>query len=125
MKIRNLLILFFPILFIMLLVILIALYGSIHIPEGKIIASSVSTNGTYQVNAYRWDGGATTDTAIRGEVKSLATGQKRNIYWKYHEYSAEIKWLSDETVIFNGITLNVKNDMYDYRKDEKREAYSR
>ena len=77
------------------------------------------------MNAYRWDGGATTDTAIRGEVESLETGQKRNIYWQYHEYSAEIKWVSDEIVVFNGVTLNVKNDMYDYRKDEKRDTYRR
>ena len=76
MKLRNLLILFLPML-------LIILYGSSHIPEGKLITSSVSPNGTYKVNAYRWDGGATTDTAIRGEVESLETGQKRNIYWQY------------------------------------------
>ena len=118
MKLRNLLILFLPML-------LIILYGSSHIPEGKLITSSVSPNGTYKVNAYRWDGGATTDTAIRGEVGSLETGQKRNIYWQYHEYSAEIKWVSDEIVVFNGVTLNVKNDMYDYRKDEKRDTYRR
>lgn len=118
MKLCNLLILFLPML-------LIILYGSSHIPEGKLITSSVSPNGTYKVNAYRWDGGATTDTAIRGEVESLETGQKRNIYWQYHEYSAEIKWVSDEIVVFNGVTLNVKNDMYDYRKDEKRDTYRR
>ena len=106
MKLRNLLILFLPML-------LIILYGSSHIPEGKLITSSVSPNGTYKVNAYRWDGGATTDTAIRGEVESLETGQKRN------------KWVSDEIVVFNGVTLNVKNDMYDYRKDEKRDTYRR
>ena len=81
MKLRNLLILFLPML-------LIILYGSSHIPEGKLITSSVSPNGTYKVNAYRWDGGATTDTAIRGEVESLETGQKRNIYWQYNEYGA-------------------------------------
>ncbi len=86
------------------------------LPEGKLIMSSLSPNGTYQVNAYLCDGGATVDQSIRAEVVTVSTGKARDIYWQYHAYDAEIHWISDEVVSVNGITLNVLEDRYDYRK---------
>lgn len=86
------------------------------LPEGKLILSSLSPNSMYQVNAYLCDGGATVDQSIRAEVVIVSTGKTRNIYWQYHAYDAEINWISDELVSINGITLNVLEDMYDYRK---------
>ncbi len=86
------------------------------LPEEKLIMSSLSPNGTYQVNAYLCDGGATVDQSIRAEVVTVSTGKARDIYWQYHAYDAEIHWISDEVVSVNGITLNVLEDRYDYRK---------
>lgn len=87
-----------------------------RLPAGNFIKSSVSPNGTYVVNAYLCDGGATVDQAIRAEVVHVETGESRNIYWQYHAYDAQIEWLADDIVTVNGITLNVMYDMYDYRK---------
>lgn len=85
------------------------------LPEGTFIKSSVSPSGLYQINVYLCDGGATVDQAIRAEVVIRNTGNARNIYWQYHAHDADIEWLSDELVIVNDVTLNVLNDMYDYR----------
>lgn len=87
-----------------------------RLPTGTLIKSSVSPNGTYVVNAYLCDGGATVDQAIRAEAVHVETGKSRNIYWQYHAYDAQIEWLDDNVVTVNGITLNVMHDMYDYRK---------
>ena len=38
-----------------------------------------------------------------------------NIYWNYHEDHAEVEWIDDETVIINGIQLNVLTEIYDFR----------
>lgn len=85
------------------------------LPEGTLIKNSVSPNGLYQINIYLCDGGATVDQAIRAEVVIKDTGKARNIYWQYHAYDAEIKWISDELVSINDVTLNVLSDTYDYR----------
>lgn len=113
MKLKFLLI-FTPIVLIMLL-LLIGLCGN-TLPEGTLIAESLSPNGLYQVNAYLCDGGATVDQSIRAEVVNVNNGKTRNIYWQYHAYDARIQWISEEIVVVNGITLNVLTDMYDYRK---------
>lgn len=102
---------------IVLIVCLLFLTGCLSsLPTGTFIKSSVSPNGTYVVNAYLCDGGATVDQAIRAEVVYVATGESRNIYWQYHAYDAQIEWQADNVVTVNGITLNVMHDMYDYRK---------
>lgn len=110
MKLRRILI---PLLLVLLLILYLS---NLPLPEGELIMSSVSPNGLYQVNGYRCDGGATVNWAIRAEVVTISTGKKRNIYWKYHAYDVEIKWISDELVCVNGVTLNIHSDMYDYRK---------
>ena len=41
--------------------------------------------------------------------------KEKNIYWNYHCTEAKIEWSDEDTVIINGIELNVTNDTYDYR----------
>ena len=107
----------FRVLLIVLLITLLFWWFFINpLPEGVQIASSLSPNGKYQVNAYLCDGGATVDQAIRAEVMFLDSGKSRNIYWQYHAYDAQIQWISDDQVVINDITLNIFHDMYDYRK---------
>ncbi|MEG6611795.1 DUF5412 family protein [Pseudoclostridium thermosuccinogenes] len=43
-------------------------------------------------------------------------GKTKNIYWQYHCEKAEIEWINDEIVIINGVELNVKSEIYDYRR---------
>ena len=90
------------------------------LPTGKLICTSTSQNGDYTIQAYLCDGGATTDQAIRAEVLNNASGKVRNIYWQYHAYDADIEWLSDTKVRINGVELDVRTDVYDYRKQTKK-----
>ena len=75
----------------------------------------VSPDGTYMVNMYLCNGGATVDFAVRGE---LVEGEKeKNIYWEYHKYNAKVEWKDEYTVCINGRILDVRYDTYDWRKD--------
>ena len=74
-----------------------------------------SPDNKYTVTAYLNNGGATTAYAVLCTVKHNSTGIKRNIYWQNRCDDAEIEWVDNETVIINGIELDVKEDTYDYR----------
>ena len=84
------------------------------LPEGELISSSVSPDETYEVKIYLCNGGATVDYAIRGEL--VYKNKAKNIYWAYHEQSAEVEWLDNYTVMINDIILDVRYEEYDYRK---------
>ena len=78
------------------------------------LARSESPDGTYVLEAYRLEGGATVDYSIkvyltRGKMKKL-------IYNEYHGYDAEIEWLSDSEAMINKKVLNIKEgEKYDWR----------
>ena len=84
------------------------------LPEGELISSSVSPDGTYEIKIYLCNGGATVDYAIRGEL--VYENGAKNIYWAYHEQDAKVSWLDNYTVKINDIILDVRYDKYDYRK---------
>ena len=86
-----------------------------NIPEGELIQETTSPDGTYTVKIYFVKGSLTTGNAIRAEVE-LPNQKTRNIYWSYHENSATTFWVNNETIIINGLTLNVLEDSYDWRK---------
>ena len=88
-----------------------------NLPAGEFIKSSVSPDGTYKINAYVCDGGATVDFSVRCEVETLSTGETRNIFWQYHRQDIEIEWLSDYVVKIDGIELDVTKDSYDWRNN--------
>ena len=77
---------------------------------------STSPNGTYTVTAYLNNGGATTSYAVLGTLKNNKNGKSKNIYWQYRCEKAEMEWLNDDTIKINGIELNVKSEIYDYRR---------
>ncbi len=89
--------------------------GMNDLPTGEYIKSSVSPEGTYIINAYVCNGGATTDFSVRCEAQTISTGETRNIYWQYHRQDVEIEWLSDTEVKINEIKLDVTKDSYDWR----------
>lgn len=66
---------------------------------------------------YLNNGGATTDYAVLGKLKNNNNGKTKNIYWQYNCEKAEISWINDETVKINGIQLEVKNEIYDFRRE--------
>ncbi len=87
-----------------------------NLPQGEFVNSYESPNSDFTVNIYLCDGGATTDFAIRGELVD-ADNNKKNIYWGYHEQEAEVAWIDEDTVVINGRTLNVLEDVYDFRNE--------
>ncbi|WP_432432661.1 DUF5412 family protein [Clostridium swellfunianum] len=42
----------------------------------------------------------------------------KNIYWNYHENTANIKWVDDNTVIINSHKLDVLKDTFDFRRSK-------
>ena len=92
-------------------------YTSIDGIKGEeFIKREKSPNGRYEVEAFRNNGGATTDYAILVVLSDLKKGSKKNIFWDYHCDQVKMEWRSDDTVDINGILLKVPNDVYDYRK---------
>lgn len=89
------------------------------VPKGELIQEVKSPNGTYTLNAYITNGGATTSFAVRGELifNKRKIFKTKNIYWNYKESQANIEWKDEDTVIINGRTLQVPNETYDFRKD--------
>ena len=77
---------------------------------------STSPNGEYTVTAYLNNGGATVDYAVLGRLKNNRNGKTKNIYWQYHCEKAEMEWVNDEMLKINDQQLNVKNEIYDYRR---------
>lgn len=80
------------------------------------LTESTSPNGTFTVTSYLNNGGATTSYAVLGTLKNNENGKTKNIYWQYRCEKAEMEWLNNETIKINGIELNVKNEIYDYRR---------
>ncbi|HGE5781593.1 MULTISPECIES: DUF5412 domain-containing protein [Bacillus] len=112
---------------IVLLSILVAVVGLGYwkffslqgVPEGELIQTVKSPDGTYTLRAYVVNGGATTSFAVRGELvfnkrKILKT---KNIYWNYREDQANIEWKDEDTVIINNHKLHVPDERYDFRND--------
>ena len=83
----------------------------------KLLEKVSSPDGGYTVSAYLNDGGATTGYAVLCSVKNNETNKEKNIYWNYRCTKADIDWISEDTVIINGVELNVDKDTYDYRND--------
>ncbi|KIL51476.1 hypothetical protein KP77_09880 [Jeotgalibacillus alimentarius] len=92
-------------------------YDMDRLPQGEFITEETSPDGTYTVKAYRTNGGATTAYAVRGELVTNNSGKTKNIYWQYRKDAAEITWQDEDTVMINGIELDVPGERYDYRKE--------
>ncbi|MBU3210683.1 DUF5412 family protein [Clostridium algidicarnis] len=89
-----------------------------HLPKGEYLSQSTSPNGTYTIRTYLFNGSATVDYAVRGELIINNKNKKpRNIYWEYKIHVSEITWDSDETVIINGHKIDLPNGKYDWRVD--------
>ncbi len=79
------------------------------------ISKSDSADGSYTVTAYLNDGEGSSDYAVLCTATDNASGEERNIYWCNDCANANIQWVDNETVVINGVVINVKNGGYDYR----------
>lgn len=88
--------------------------------KDELINQSTSPNGTYTVNAYLSNGGATVSYTVLGElVFNKENKRSKKIYWQYREENAKIEWIDDNTVIINNVQLKLPNETYDYRSGIK------
>lgn len=88
-----------------------------RLPEGEFLHLIESPNGDYTVKAYVSESGATVADAVRVEVIYHQKEDKtKNIYWGYRESEVEITWIDNDTVSINGIDLDVRKEVYDWRK---------
>ena len=82
----------------------------------ELITESISPEGTYTINAYLYNGGATTSYVVLGELVFNKENKKsKKIYWQYKEENAVIEWIDDDTVLINGVQLELPHETYDYR----------
>ncbi|WP_404409468.1 DUF5412 domain-containing protein [Jeotgalibacillus malaysiensis] len=108
---------FLLILGLIALLIFFFFYSMDRLTEGEFMTEETSPDGTYTLKAYLTNGGATVAYAVRGELVTNDSGKTKNISWQYREEEAEIEWLDEDTVVINGVELDVPGERYDYRKD--------
>ncbi|MCR1898617.1 DUF5412 domain-containing protein [Irregularibacter muris] len=114
---KRLLIIFVVIITFLAYGIYWAFFDINRLEKGELISQVHSPDETYTIKAYLINGGATTSYAIRGELNFNKYRKKpKNIYWSYREENAVIVWVDDDTVIINGIQLNVPNEKFDFRR---------
>ncbi|QUW20313.1 DUF5412 domain-containing protein [Sporosarcina sp. Marseille-Q4063] len=105
------------IIIILFLVINHFFFSMSKLPAGEFLTESQSPNGEYTVKAYVSMSGATVADAVRAEVVFQNNNKKKNIYWGYRQSTAEINWIDDHIVSINGVELDVRKDVYDFRKE--------
>jgi hypothetical protein len=64
-------------------------------------------------------GGATVDFAGRAKLVFKEERKKpKNIYWNYHEEGSNVKWIVNETLVINNITLRIPDEVYDWKNNK-------
>ena len=99
------------------------------LPKGEYICESVSPQGTYTVKLY-YTNPALSSGGTRGELTINKSRLSRNIYWEDNGYlyvskrflgfditGTDIMWEDDDSVVINGIKLELPGDIYDFRRD--------
>ncbi|MGM0852511.1 MAG: DUF5412 domain-containing protein [Bacillota bacterium] len=93
-----------------------AFYDMKRLPIGEYLTEESSPDGKYTLRTYVTNGGATTSYAVRGElVYNEKENKTKNIYWDYREEKAEITWTDEDTVVINGVSLDVPGEEFDFR----------
>lgn len=109
---------FISVLFIVALLIgVLILFNSIFSPDKELISTTESIDGRYKVEAYRINGGATTDYAVRCYLKGDKILGKKLIYNDYHVDSASLIWIDNDTIWINGHEIDLPDEKYDFRED--------
>jgi hypothetical protein len=71
----------------------------------ELLEISSSPDGTYTVEAYLTNGGATTDFGIK--VYQKTNIGSKEIYYHYHRSKVTIEWQNDSVVVINGTPLDL------------------
>ena len=86
------------------------------LPIGSFQEEYKSPNKKYTINSYICSSGGVPDWAVRCEVVNNMSGEVRNIYWDYKIKLIDVKWINDNIVSINGHKIDVKKEVYDWRK---------
>lgn len=86
-------------------------------PSKELINETVSSDGKYKVQAYRVNGGVTTDWAVECYLKESNSQKEKLIYKDYHIKDAEMVWIDNDTISINGHDINLPNEKYDFREE--------
>jgi len=115
MKTGLRLVILLPVLLLLAAFVYWAFFDIQRIRGDELLYTLVSPDGKNTLYIYRNNGGATTDFAVLGTVRSNRFGFRRNIYWQYRRSDAVAYWVDNDTVVINGVTLDVWREYYDYR----------
>ncbi len=87
-----------------------------ELPEGTLLDSADSSNGTYRIETYLCSDKG--EMHIRCAVVEIATSESRNIYWNKYNEDVDIEWVDDTNVKIEGKTINVTDEeaYFDYRE---------
>ena len=87
------------------------------LPEGKFLFSTTSPDAaqTYTINVYQIKDETGVKDAVRAELLNNADNTTKNIYWQVGKTNAHVSWESDYTVVINDVTIDVRNQVYDWR----------
>ena len=80
-----------------------------YYPTGKLLKTSISPQGTYEIKAYLIN-----DEYVRCEILKIPYAETRNIYWDFCQ-DVSIEWDGNDFVLINGNRLNAEKDYYDSR----------
>ena len=79
------------------------------------IGKSTSPEGSYAVEAFLVNGGATVDYSVK---VYLTYPSKKLIYNKYKQKTVSMSWNSDKEICINGVSLDLsKGESYDWRNE--------
>ncbi len=86
-------------------------YNIDDVPKGQLVAEYNSPNGKQKVMCYK------VETVLGDAVKcSLWDGKsERNIYWDTKTSEKTIYWADNDTVVINGMHIDVDTVVYDSR----------
>lgn len=94
-----------------------AFFDMDRINPGEFLMEEVSPDGEYTVKTYLNNGGATVSYAVLGVLYFNDSKKKpRNIYWQYRMEEGAVHWHDADTVVINGISIDVPKGKYDYRR---------
>lgn len=95
------------------LAILLTLFASL-LGVNERIETVQSPDGSYTIDFYRFDAGATGTFGVRGEINGPLWFKKR-IYHQQRVEQIEVEWLDNNTVSINNHKLNLKEgETYGY-----------
>lgn len=93
-----------------------------NVADGEFIEAFVAPDGEHTFNTYLIKGNTyITEDCVRGELEDK-DGNLVDIYYRFKESAAKVKWVDNENIMVSGTLLNIFGDTYDFRTED-RSAY--